>query len=110
MSALSSTVNEMACQHENFSTEARIGRITDGDGGPVVRYTADIKIQCSDCALPFQFFGLPVGVDLEGDACVSLDGTEARLCLGPQGEQLPLRKPGSVRGFRVRVHGRETGQ
>ena len=76
--------NEPCCAHMNFEAQVNVGRLMDGDSGPVTGYMADIHVKCAECGLPFQFLGLPMGVDTNG-ARVSVDGLEARIALSPQG-------------------------
>lgn len=70
------------CPHMSFQTHARIGRLSDTEGGPVTGYTADIKIECVDCGLPFRFRGLAAGSHY-AEPRVSVDGTELRAPLEP---------------------------
>lgn len=84
-----------ACEHLDFSATVGVGRLTDGDGGPVTSWCADIKIQCAKCGRPMQFLGLPLGVNLRGPT-MSVDGLEARLALMPQGEV-----PHPLKGFQA---------
>ena len=70
------------CQHMNFDAHTRVGRLTDTDGGPVTGYTADIKIKCRDCGLPFRFMGLPAGHHF-AEPRLSADGLEMRAPLEP---------------------------
>lgn len=32
------------CVHMNFKADCRVGRLTDGDGGPVTGYTMDVVV------------------------------------------------------------------
>lgn len=86
----------MSCKHENFLGDVSVNRIED-----VGRFIADVRIKCTDCGVPMRFIGLPAGVDLNG-ASVSIDATEARLAIAPQGEVIPALEDGSVHGFSVR--------
>lgn len=43
------------CSHNSFYTAARIGKHTAGEGGPVVAYTAEIRLTCEDCSTQFHF-------------------------------------------------------
>lgn len=72
------------CEHKDFHTAVNIGRLTDGDTGPVRSFMADIRINCKDCGLPFEFMGLQMGMDLQG-ARMSPDGQEARIAITPSG-------------------------
>ena len=66
----------------------------------ISRFSADVKVKCEDCGLPFRFIGLPAGVDMNG-AAVSADGTEARLAIAPSGEVVNAIEGGDA-GFTVR--------
>lgn len=50
------------CKHENFITNIRVNRLTDNDGD-VNGFSADIEIHCKDCMTPFEFVGLPYGLN-----------------------------------------------
>ncbi len=71
------------CKHLDFACSVNVNRIED-----IGRFSADVKINCAQCGLPFRFIGLPAGVDLNG-AAVSVDGEEARLAIAPKGEVIP---------------------
>lgn len=80
------------CEHKNFRAQVNVGRLTACDDGPVTGYMADIRVQCAECDLPFQFHGLEMGIDTGGARC-SVDGLEARIALSPQGARPnPLRR------------------
>lgn len=49
------------CQHINFSAEVKVGRITDGDAGPVTNYVAEVSVKCAACGVPFHFVGVDSG-------------------------------------------------
>lgn len=68
------------CEHEKFEANVDINRIIDTG-----RFAADVRIKCVDCGLPFQFIGLPGGLNPVG-ATVSVDRTEARLAIVPYGQ------------------------
>lgn len=53
---------DRACPHETFAAVVEVNRLTDGDGGPVNAFAADITVQCVDCAEPFRWIGLPAGL------------------------------------------------
>lgn len=75
------------CQHMNFAANVSVGRhLDDKTETHVVGYSAEITVKCAECGKPFQFLGLPMGVDTHG-ARVSVDGLEARLAISPQGVQ-----------------------
>ena len=52
----------MTCQHEDFEANVEVGRISAGDGGPIVSFVADITIMCADCRQSFGFRGLTPGM------------------------------------------------
>lgn len=76
------TTSMTICTHAQFSAIVEVNRLED-----VGRFQACIRIQCIECGGVFEFVGLSMGVDLEG-AAVSVDRTEARLAIVPQGEVL----------------------
>lgn len=77
----------MDCPHMNFRADVRVGRhLDDKTETHVIGYSAEINVKCQECGKPFQFLGLPMGVDTHG-ARVSVDGLEARLAISPQGVQ-----------------------
>lgn len=69
------------CKHRNFRADVNVGIIEDTG-----RYMADVRVQCAECGLPFQFLGLEPGLDMSG-ARVSVDGLEARMAICPQGAE-----------------------
>jgi len=86
------------CEHEKFEANVDINRLTD-----IGKFAADIRVRCKDCGTPFQFLGLPAGLDMEG-ASVSVDGTEARLAIVPYGQArttLEGINKQTLRGYRV---------
>lgn len=85
----------MTCNHEDFAANVAVIRLSDTG-----RFQADITIKCSQCGVPMRFIGLPAGVDLNG-AAVSVDGTEGRFAIAPQGEVVNVIEGGPV-GFTAR--------
>ncbi|BCP56285.1 hypothetical protein K32_49020 [Kaistia sp. 32K] len=86
----------MACQHHNFHASVRVARLED-----VGRFTAEIRITCSDCGVPMQFMGLQPGYNADG-ATVSLDGLEANIGIHPRGQRPnPLQE---LMGYTLRQH------
>lgn len=67
------------CKHMNFSASVGVARLEDTGG-----FMAEIRVQCAECGLPFQFLGLEPGIDMQG-ARVSIDGLEANIAIVPQG-------------------------
>lgn len=75
-----------ACEHMNFDATVGVARMTDGEGGPVNGFMAEVRIKCRDCGVPMQFLGLQPGCDTQG-ARVSLDGLEANIAITPEGQK-----------------------
>ena len=65
------------CEHTTFQTEARVARLTQEEDGPVIGYSVDVRIYCSNCKAPLLFRG-EVGMAMTGPR-VSFTGQEARL-------------------------------
>lgn len=86
------------CEHRVFDAEVDVTRLEDTG-----RFTADVRIKCKHCGLPFRFIGLPAGCDLNG-AATSVDATEARLAIAPKGEVVTILE-GAFAGFSVRREG-----
>lgn len=95
----------MTCKHENFEGRFEITRVTEGEGGPVKDYMADIHIKCTQCQLPFKFIGMKSGMDYRAPT-VSFDGLEARLPLRPSDEK-GLPPPPRLRGFGIKFNGED---
>jgi len=66
----------------NFTTSVRIDRLSDEEGGPITGYNADIKIDCSDCGIPFSFIGLARGYS-PLEPMVGVGDTELRVPITP---------------------------
>jgi hypothetical protein len=53
------------CEHRNFQSYANIVRIVDNDF-VTAELRVELRVQCVDCGLPFEFVGPPCGVsDIE---------------------------------------------
>lgn len=85
-----------ACKHRNFKAFVIFNRLVDSG-----RFMDDVRIECADCHLPFQFLGLPIGLDLSG-AAMSVDGQEAHLAIAPVGSVPDPLDEGLLAGFRVK--------
>ena len=70
------------CPHTNFQSTANVGRLTDGDDGPVTGYKVNFHIECADCKLPFRFMGLPFGSHY-AEPRLSADSLELRAPIEP---------------------------
>lgn len=84
-------------EHHNFESHVAINRLEDTG-----QFAADVHIRCADCNLPFQFLGLPTGLNSEG-AAVSVDATEARLAIAPYDDANTIlgKLPKGLKSFRV---------
>jgi hypothetical protein len=76
------------CEHQNFHADVQVGRLTDGDSGPLIAFSADIRIKCVDCNRPFQFVGVPMGSS-PTQPMASVDLLELRAPIAPRGEWIP---------------------
>lgn len=75
------------CQHLEFVSNMVVVRHADNEtDNNIIGYSAKITVRCAECEKPFQFLGLPMGLDTQG-ARVSVDGLEARIAISPQGVQ-----------------------
>lgn len=83
----------MECPHENFRADASVGRLSAVDGGPVVYYSVDLKITCTDCGQPLEFSGIPHGLSAYHPT-VSIDEQEVRLPMVIPGKMIPAGLPG----------------
>lgn len=88
----------MTCLHQNFRADVKVGRLAAEGSDTIVGFTADIKVECSECGKPFEFIGLPMGYS-PGQPMVSVDGQEARMPIKPEGEAMPMDK---LIGFSIR--------
>ena len=89
------SLHQDLCAHLDFSARVDVSRLVDSG-----RFAADVRIDCAECNLPFEFVGLPCGVNLAG-AAVSVDNQEARLAIKPAYTETP--QPGGAMGFNMRV-------
>jgi hypothetical protein len=78
------------CKHETFEASVNVGRLTDGDDGPVTSYVAEIKIVCAICRVEFGFLGPAAGVRND-EPTTSMDGLELRCPIVPG--SVPRRGP-----------------
>lgn len=77
-----STIAVAACSHARFGASVEVNRLSDDDGGPVTGYSADIRIRCAECGLPFEFIGLPAGLS-PSQPTSSFAGDELRVPIKP---------------------------
>lgn len=73
---------DRACPHENFFATVEVGRLTDGEDGPVTGYIADIRVNCDGCGEPFRWIGVPAGLKPDRPM-VSVDETELHAPIRP---------------------------
>jgi hypothetical protein len=77
------------CAHLNFKAQVAVNRLQVSETDPRIGgYSAEIRIQCAECALAFQFVGVPCGLLSNGPA-TSVDFCELRIPIVPCGETLP---------------------
>ncbi len=74
--------NQKNCEHMNFKTTCKVIRLTDVEGGPVTGYTAEIRIFCADCRMPFQFLGTDIGYS-DQIPKTNFAGSELRIPIKP---------------------------
>lgn len=70
------------CEHLNFQASVGVNRLSAEEGGPITSYSADVRIHCAACGLPFTFRGFPLGLGINMPT-VSVGGEEARLPIEP---------------------------
>lgn len=71
------------CDHKRFESKVSVFRLTGQDDLEYVTgYTTDIRIRCADCGYPFEFIGLPGGVNPKHPT-VNADNTELRAPIRP---------------------------
>jgi hypothetical protein len=63
-------------------------RLTDENNSEhIVGFAADVKINCADCGMPFEFIGLPIGVSATNSKpMVSMDRKELRAPIKPSSD------------------------
>lgn len=91
------------CKHDNFMCNCEVNRLSSTEGGPINRYTLDVRVKCVTCDTPFRFIGLPAGVDLNG-AATSMDACEGRFAIAPKGDVVSVLEDAPM-GFSVRASG-----
>lgn len=72
----------MKCQHPSFNVKAEVYRLTDVDDGPPTGFSAEIKANCMECNMPFQWLGLQRGLSTL-EPMVSPDGLQLRAPITP---------------------------
>ena len=75
------------CVHQDFEAAVKVARLSDGDGGPVTGFSAEVSILCVKCRIPFRFLGLAAG-NHYAEPRVNVDGTELRAPIEPATHQV----------------------
>lgn len=71
------------CLHKDFIVDAKVYRLTEtGDSDKIIGYSCEIKVKCKHCELPFEWIGLPYGMN-PSMPTVSLDNLELRARIKP---------------------------
>ena len=70
------------CDHPEFRADVKVGRLTNGDDGPVTAWVAELRVACAACGQRFGFLGPPAGLR-NADPTTSTDGLELRCPLVP---------------------------
>lgn len=70
------------CEHLQFECFNNVGRLTDGDGGPVIGFVNNLKVKCVQCGMYFEFIGVEAGSSPNKPMC-SADFTELRMPIRP---------------------------
>lgn len=84
------------CLHRNFAAKVSVARIED-----IGRFVAEVRIHCTECNTPFQFFGVAPGFNYDAPT-VSIDGLEANLPICAQGTTpTPLQ---GLQGYTIKGH------
>lgn len=68
---------DVPCLHPEYDCMVAFARQTDGDDGPVVAVTMEVKVWCKLCSEPMRFTGMEAGYDPARPMC-SPDETELR--------------------------------
>jgi hypothetical protein len=71
------------CPHEIFDITAVVNRVTSRKDGPVIYYSADIRVSCV-CGELFEWVGVRAGLS-PSHPCVSVDSIELRAPIRPSG-------------------------
>lgn len=74
------------CQHPDFAADVSVARITDGDGGDVTQFLAEVTVRCTACGGLFGFRG----------PCAGHSWNEPRCDLDALKIQLPLMSPAEL--------------
>lgn len=72
------TKEQLACRHEAFRADVATFRFEDTG-----RFISEIKIECSQCALPFRFVGVPAGLSWDRPS-TSIEGCTLNAPIEPE--------------------------
>lgn len=70
------------CEHEDFTSQVNVSRLTKAEEGPVIGYAADVTVNCAQCGLAFVWVGLPAGSAVDHPT-TSVDRAELRAPIRP---------------------------
>lgn len=88
------------CEHPDFTAFVDVARINDTPDGPIIGYSASVKVDCAVCGEGMRWMGLPVGLSPR-EPCTSVDGSELRAPLRPASAAPGFGEDGPA--FRVRL-------
>lgn len=71
------------CPHEEFDASVGVGRISDVEGGPIVQFSADIRVWCKACGESMVWIGVDPGLSPRGPR-MSIDAKELHAPLRPE--------------------------
>ena len=90
----------MACDHKvNHEGSCKVVYITDTG-----QFILEVRLECADCGHPFEFIGLPLGVNLS-QPTMSIGGDEARLPVKPKGHTQKVTH--KHQGFSIEIHSQD---
>lgn len=75
-------INLPVCAHREFLSKVDV-EIVDDKASMESRYVMEVRINCRQCGLPFQFVGLPAGQPMLAFPTCTKDLVEARLPIRP---------------------------
>lgn len=85
------------CKHDkDHKVECKVACLEDTGG-----FMFEVRVTCAECGKPFQFLGLPPGLNLQG-ATVSIDGQELNIAICPfDAKPNPMQK---MMGYTINRH------
>lgn len=86
--------SHVPCPHMNFNASVNVFRLTDSkDETKVIGYTTEIRVNCAECGLPFEFIGVDAGM-MPSKPMASVDAQELRAPIRPKGCKILPAIPG----------------